>query len=101
MKNRIEKITKMEDHLNKLQALITEVEIIREKWALAQFDFQELVSYYESDQWRDDVDAYDQELIPKDVRCGILSEDAIFNLMTEQHSAAIQMIKTAANILDS
>lgn len=101
MKERIDNIIKMEDHLNKLQELVTEVEKMREKWAGAQIDFQELISYYNSSVWRDDVEAYDQGTIPSDVRCGVLSEDAIYNLMVEQHSLAIQLIKTAANILDN
>lgn len=38
--------------------------------------------------------------IPKDMPCGVLSEDLVFNASTGHHSLAIEYLKVVAKVLD-
>ena len=42
-----------------------------------------LISYYESPLWRKDFQLDEKGLLPKDLKRGILSEDGIYNYLTE------------------
>lgn len=43
-----------------------------------------LENYYTSGQWRDDYEADEQGLLPDDLKRGILSQDALYDLLTEK-----------------
>ncbi len=42
-----------------------------------------LISYYEGGQWLKDYEADEKGLLPKDLKRGVLSEDGVYNLITE------------------
>ena len=43
----------------------------------------ELTSYYESGQWLKDFEADERGELPKDLKRGVLSEDGVYNLLSE------------------
>ena len=43
----------------------------------------ELSAYYSSDAWKRDYAADEAELLPKDLKRGVLSEDGIYALLEE------------------
>ncbi len=43
----------------------------------------ELVSYYESGRWLSDYEADERGEIPSDLKRGVLSEDGLYNLLSE------------------
>ena len=43
----------------------------------------ELTSYYESGQWLQDFEADERGELPKDLKRGVLSEDGVYNLLSE------------------
>lgn len=65
--------------------------------ALARFEEQlpairELIRYYESDTWRKDFEADAAGEIPAFVKRGILSEDGIYDFLTD-YDRAMQLIR--------
>lgn len=44
---------------------------------------QELADYMDSGQWMKDFEADESGLLPEDLKRGILSEDRLYNLLTE------------------
>lgn len=44
---------------------------------------QELADYMDSGQWMKDFEADESGLLPEDLKRGILSEDGLYNLLTE------------------
>ena len=42
-----------------------------------------LLRYYEGGQWRKDYELDEQGLLPRDLKRGVLSEDAVYNLLLE------------------
>lgn len=57
-------------------------------FAALRCDIDILRDYYGSGVWREDFEADEQGLIPRDMRRGVLSEDGLWNLLDEVDSRA-------------
>ena len=79
---RIERITRMEGLLDKSTEVIGRLEQALEDFATLQPDIAELEAYYTSPQWRKDFEADEAGKLPKDLKRGVLSEDGIYDLLT-------------------
>lgn len=44
---------------------------------------EELLSYYDSGQWLADYEADEAGLLPPDLKRGVLSQDGVYNLLSE------------------
>ena len=80
---RIERITHMEGLLDKSTEVIARLEQAIEDFAALQPDIAELEAYYTSPQWRKDFEADEAGKLPKDLKRGVLSEDGIYDLLTD------------------
>lgn len=78
----IERIKHMEDILDRSKQVIYELEEALEKYKNICKEIQELETYYESDTWRADFEDDEAGKIPKDLKRGVLSEDAVYNLLS-------------------
>ena len=95
----ISEITRMEHHLNDANAALREFSAALEKLQAAQVWIHELERYYGSEEWHQHCKADESGELPADLPRGVLSEDAIYNLLTDHHELAIQMLETAAEML--
>lgn len=98
-KKRLKKIAEMEELLNSLDAVTAEMEEQFEKWLAMQKDYDRLADYYHSDQWMDDHEDSNKGVIPKGMPQGVLSEDAVYNLMIRQRELAREMALASIKIL--
>ena len=80
---RIERITHMEGLLDKSTEVISRLEQALEDFAALQPDIAELEAYYTSPQWRKDFEADEAGKLPKDLKRGVLSEEGIYDLLTD------------------
>ena len=90
-----ERITEMETILNEcteavlaLDAQLDRMEALRERMI-------RLFAYYGSEAWYEDREGE----LPKDVPAGVLSEDAVYDQITDVRDAAIRMLELATDIL--
>lgn len=81
--DQIKRITYMEDNLNKVSQAVEELEAAFENYESIQKNWKELLAYYDSRQWRRDFEDDEAGKLPADLRRGVLSEDAVYNLLTE------------------
>lgn len=87
MKN-FDHIKKYENILDKTQEKVDELNDLLEDMLENFDDFKELVEYYHSERWHEDREDDDVHgLMPKDLKRGILSEDAIYNLIVDYYDA--------------
>ena len=93
MEKRLENITKMENILNRTDNLISEMQILLEKWEQNQEDFTELMNYYTSEERGKDLEDDRLKIIPQDLPRGVLSEDAVFDTYGNRKDLSIKMIK--------
>ncbi len=93
MEKRLENITKMENILNRTDNLISEMQILLEKWEQNQEDFNELMNYYTSEERGNDLEDDRLKIIPQDLPRGVLSEDAVFDTYGNRKDLSVKMIK--------
>ena len=54
-----------------------------EKYEEVKKAIASLSGYYDSEEWRRDYEADEAGLLPKDLKRGVLSEDGIWNLLSD------------------
>ena len=81
---RIERITKMEALFDKSEEVIKRLEAALEDFNELHDDIALLEAYYDKD-WRKDFEADEAGKLPKDLKRGVLSEDGIYDLLTDYH----------------
>jgi exonuclease V gamma subunit len=79
----IERITYMEQILDEATEAVSSLSEALEKYSAIQDNLQALTTYYSSKQWRQDFDDDSAGKIPKDLKRGVLSEDAVYNLLAD------------------
>ena len=79
---RIERITKMEALFDKTEEVIKRLEAALKDFAEIESDIAKLEAYYDKD-WRKDFEADEAGKLPKDLKRGVLSEDGIYDLLSD------------------
>lgn len=83
--NRIERITEMENHLDAAEPAVKELCDALEKYISVQNDIAALTAYYTSPLWMEDYRADEKNELPKNLKRGVLSEDAVYNLLCDNN----------------
>ena len=78
----IERIMHYEAILTEAEAVIRNLEQALEEFRQLQPSVKELDAYYNGPVWRQDFEADEKGLLPKNLKRGVLSEDGIYNVMT-------------------
>jgi wobble nucleotide-excising tRNase len=86
----IERITKNEERLDRINNCIKQMEEALSNMKFIQKDLALLNKYYGSKNWFKDKEAYEQGKIPK-IKAGVLSEDAIWNMNEEYKDLIVEM----------
>lgn len=79
----IERITYMETILNEAADAVSSLHQALDRYEAVRDRLAELAGYYGSDQWRQDYDDDCAGKIPTDLKRGVLSEDAVYDLLTD------------------
>ena len=83
MTKQTERIAKMESILDDAQAKADAFEAALEAFRATREEVEELAAYYEGDLWRRDFEDDEDGKLPADLKRGVLSEDAIYDLLTD------------------
>ena len=93
--DQIERIAYMERILDEAAEAVSSLSESLEKYSALQNRLQELSAYYGSRQWRQDFDDDSAGKIPGDLKRGVLSEDAVYNLLADIADLKKQLKKLA------
>ncbi len=99
-KERIENVRKMEDILNKMNELQEKLTKAVDEWHQALPEYRQLVEYYSNPQWQKDYDASNKGLFPEDLPQGVLSEDAIYEVIGTQQDLGIHLVKVGIEAVE-
>ena len=78
-----ERIKLMEQYLDRASEAVMQLSAALEQYAEAQQSLKALSIYYGSDEWKQDFDDDESGRLPKDLKRGVLSEDAIWNVLSD------------------
>lgn len=73
----------MEQHLDRASQAVMQLSAALDDYAAAQQAISELSAYYGSKDWKQDFADDEQGLLPSDLKRGVLSEDAIWNVLSD------------------
>ena len=93
------RIRQMERRLVAATAAVKRLETALDKYENAQEAITALMGYYGSDVWRQDLADDEAGLLPDGLKRGVLSEDGIWNLLTDVHdlNTRLQQLATRLN----
>ena len=83
MTRQIERIRRMEQALNLSAAALAALGDALEKYEAARSSITALEEYYTGPLWQQDFEDDSRGLIPKTLPRGVLSEDALYDLLAE------------------
>ena len=89
----IERIRHMEQILDTSSEAFSSLAAAMEQYQTILPSLQELAEYYSSPLWRADFEADEAGMLPADLKRGVLSEDAVYDLLCS-HSHLIKELKT-------
>ena len=84
----IRRITSAEEQLDSASAVLKELEAALEKYIAARGDIDRLIEYYESPEWLRDFDDSNSGKLPRGLKCGVLSEDAVYDMLSDDKRIA-------------
>ena len=87
----IERIKTMEQHLDRASQAVMKLSAALDDYAEALTSIRELEKYYGSDDWKQDFADDEQGLLPQDLKRGVLSEDGIWNVLTDSRDLNTRM----------
>ncbi len=87
----ITRIQEMEAIYREASAILPALQAALDAYELLRPRLAELEAYYTSPLWRADFADDEAGKLPSDLPRGILSEDGIWNLLTDQHHLLTQM----------
>ena len=79
----IERINQMEQRMGRAAAAVMSLSAALDRYEEVQEDILILKAYYDSDTWKQDFADDEAGKLPADLRRGVLSEDGIWNLLTD------------------
>ena len=82
-KEQIARIQQMEQHLDQASTAIKQFSVALEKYMSVQKAIVALKEYYGSDEWKQDFADDEAGLLPTGLKRGVLSEDGIWNLLSD------------------
>ena len=79
----IERIQQMERCLDRASQAVMRLSAALDEFADTQDALRQLSDYYGSDAWKQDFNDDSKGVLPPDLKRGVLSEDAVWNLLED------------------
>ena len=88
----IERISQMEEILDRALSVMAELEKNLSELESLQPHIQKLEAYYTGKDWKADFRLDEQGKLPQDLKRGVLSEDAVYDLL-EKNRELLDLVK--------
>ena len=95
----IERIQHFESLLDRVAPVLKNLGEALDAVEAVQEDVKELSAYYESDEWRDDFETDEAGKLPADLKRGVLSEDGLYDVLSDHYTLTIRLLDTVSSIL--
>ncbi len=96
MQTKTERVMEMEQKMNHVKEILNALESSLDAYSNIQKELRDLIEYYDGPKWRSDYEADERGEFPRELKRGVLSEDAVYNLLS-QHDELIKMMQELSN----
>ncbi len=97
----IQRIQKMEHCFDASENAVRQLSEALSAFEEAQPLYRMLSDYYGSDQWLQDYEDDEAGKLPRDLKRGVLSQDAVYDLLTENRELLVRMLRLVTGALES
>ena len=97
----IERIGKMEQCLDESAQAIRMLSEALDRYDAIQPSLKKLSDYYGSTRWMKDFEDDEAGKLPEGLKRGVLSEDAVYDLLTDHHELMLRMSRAVTKSIDS
>lgn len=87
----------MEQRLNQSIEAINQLTSALEKYRSAQESIEKLKAYLSSKEWKKDFSDSEAGRLPADLKCGVLSQDGIWNMLENSRELNTEMLQFATD----
>ena len=91
MKETVERVKAMEERFDRVLHAVTMLSAALDHYAETQADIVELERYYDSKDWLQDFAADEAGQLPDDLKRGVLSEDGLWDLLSDNREMKERM----------
>lgn len=91
--NQLDRIQHMEQNLDEVTEAVRTLSHALDCYTAVRPQLQELSTYYSSKAWLEDYDADCAGLLPPNLKRGVLSQDAVYDLLAE-HDRLLAVMRT-------
>ena len=97
----IERIQEMERCLDVAEKAIRELSEALSAYEDFQPQYQKLSDYYSGGQWIQDYEDDEAGKLPQNLKRGVLSEDVVYDLITENRELLVRMMRLVTAAIES
>ena len=97
------KIEKQTQRVRRMEAILDDVQAAERSLEAALEQFEKLppavrrLDAYYSTHWREDFEADEADLLPKDLKRGVLNEDAVWDALGDYRCLTLRMLDAVRN----
>ena len=92
----IKRIEEMERCLDASREAVDRLAYALDEYEDVQSELKELIEYYDSDLWMSDFEDDEMGRLPEDLKRGVLSEDAVYDLIADNRDLISRMLRVIA-----
>ena len=96
----IERIEKMEKCLDESVKAIRDLSAALERYEASFASIKKLSDYYGSTLWMKDFEDDEAGKLPEGLKRGVLSEDTVYDLLTDHHELVLRMSRAVTNSIN-
>ena len=95
----LERITLMEKYLDEAKITLKAYSESLRTYREIQTKLRELAEYYSGDDWRKDFEDDEAGKLPHELKRGVLSEDSVYDVLSENTELQAETLETMAELL--
>ena len=99
-RERVERIQAMEERLDRCVEASDRLSAACEQWKEILEDSRILEDYYQGGDWMEDYEADERGELPDDLIRGVLSEDAVYDYISDRQELAKKLLRAALAALE-
>lgn len=96
----IDRITQMEACMDASEEALKKLSEALDFYEQNQKTLQKLFDYYGSTLWMKDYDDDEAGKLPADLKRGVLSEDTVYDLITDHHDLILRMTRIVTKAIE-
>lgn len=96
----IERIERMERYMDESSEAVRALSEALERYEAIHANLKKLSDYYGSTLWMKDYEDGEAGKLPADLKRGVLSEDLVYDLLTDHHDLILRMSRAVTKSID-